>query len=753
MDSKLLRSRALIPASLYLVVSLACTQLPLLNYLGYEFSTAIALVASFVSGFLTIAFMRLESDPSSPIPHHPLRTFIRVLVLNLSLLVIPLAVILANAFFVKNCSFLQGFGLFVLIPIVSVVFSSALGFFCAVHYRHAKIIFALFFLATVAYALALGYFTPAIFSYNFFYGFFPGLTYDEALSIRPALVWFRLVTLFVAGIFVGMSVLLLRTTSPADSVWKKGTTLLRSLTQGRTAILSCVVVLALGLLWWFRGELGFESHRGFIQQQLGSSFTTKHFVLYYAKESYDDEEIRWIGAEHEFRLKQISDVLNVPFKGKIESYIYPSEVSKQRLIGAGNTNIAKPWSSQIHITKQSLDNTLKHELVHVLAAPFGLPIVNASLSTGLVEGLAMAIDWDWGNRTPHEYSAAMRKFGITPDIAPLMTPTGFAAQSSSVSYVLAGSFCRYLIEVHGIRAMMLLYRSTDYEKVYGRPLEKLIADWQTFLDKIPVRDEDRDAIDVYFRRPPIFRKVCARVIAERNNRASKRFSERNYEGAAELYEQSFQDGRSYESLAGYMSSELYIKNYPAVIATFDTIIRPSTSHYLPLLLNVGVAQYATQNYAGAQELFRRVETADLSEPLTEAAIVRSAAIEDTVNRSALLNYFVSTASDSQRVRMLDSLAQHSTLHWLPIYLKGKVLFRLHLWKETLQTLAELNPRLEQKNLEAIRLKTMGYSLFRLRRFEDAKSRFWQSLNYSDSEGAKNEVNDWVERCDWMEKNK
>lgn len=753
MNSKILRSRALIPASLYLLVSLVCTQIPLLNYLGYEFSAAIALLASFVSGFLTIKFIRFEPNPSSLITDHPLRTFIRALIVNLSLLIIPLAVIFANAFFVKNCSLLQGFEFFILIPVVSVVFSSALGFFCAVHYRHAKIFFTLFFAATVAYALALGYFTPAIFSYNFFYGFFPGLTYDEALGIRPALIWFRLFTLFVAGIFVWMTVLLLRTTSPSDSVWKKGTALLRMLTQGKTIIGTGMVVLVLGLLWWYRGELGFESHRRFIQQQLGSAFETKHFTIFYAKESYDDEEIQWIAAEHEFRLKQISDVLNVPFRGKIESYIYPSDVSKQRLIGAGNTNIAKPWGSQIHITRQSLDGTLKHELVHVLAAPFGLPVIKASLSTGLVEGLPMAIDWDWGNRTPHQYAAAMRKFGVSPNIAPLMTPFGFAAQSSSVSYVLAGSFCRYLIETHGIRAMMLLYRSTDYEKIYGKPLEQLIVDWQIFLDGIPVRDEDRDAIDVFFRRPPIFRKVCARVLAERNNEASKKFAQRNYEGAADLYEQSFREGRGYEALGGYITSRLYARNYSAVIAAFDTIIRPNTSHYLPLLLNVGLAQYATGNYKQAQELFRRLEVADLSEQLTEAAIVRSIAIGDTVNRTRLLKYFLSTASDSERVIMLDSMVQHPTLHWLPIYLKGKALFRLHRWDEALRTLEGLNPQLPPKTLEAIRLKTTGYVLFRLRRFEDAKSGFWQSLNYVDTEVAKNEVNDWVERCDWMEKSK
>jgi len=760
----MLSQRTLVPATLYLITSLVGTQLPLLNYLGYEFSVGIALLASFVSGFLTIKSVRqslneASTHHSSLIPKHTSSAFKQSLLLNLILLIIPLAVMLTNAFFVKNCSLLEGFGFFLLLPVVSVIFSSSLGFFCAVHYRRAKTVFVFIFLATIAEVLAVGYFAPAIFSYNFFFGYFPGLTYDEALGIGLSLVLFRMLTLILAAALVWMAMLILKNTNIEDKAWEKGMTLLGVIVQGRNVFITAAIATLIIVTWWFRGELGFDSSSSFIQKKLGEKYETEHFRIFYSRDSYNDDEIQWIAAEHEFRLKQIADVLRLPCKGapkahepaaqKIESYIYPSSDVKQRLMGAGNTNIAKPWSQQIHITEQSLDGTMKHELAHVLVAPFGLPVLRASLSTGLVEGLAMAIEWDWGNRTLHQYAAAMKKFGVSPDISAMMTITGFASQSSFISYVLAGSFCRYLIDRYGIRNMMLLYRSNEYEKIYGKPLNVLIAEWQSFLDKIPVSDQDRDAVDVLFRRPPIFKRVCARVIAARNIEAAKRFGRRDYKSAAELYMQSFQDGRGYDALGGYIASALHAKDFAGVIAAHDTVIRRSQnpSQYLPLLVNVGLAQFGKGNLAAAQDLFRRVEAADLGETLNEASVVCAAATRDTVNSEFLLRYFLSAANDTLRVAMLDSMTQHPKAHWLPIYLKGRVLTRLHRWEEALKISGQL--ALPEKGLEALRLKTIGYVLFRLRRFEEAKAALWRSLNFVSTDVAKNEVDDWVERCEFF----
>ena len=54
--SQLLSSRSFrISLSVLIVFSLVCTQIPLLNYLGFEFSVFMGIVGSFVAGLLTLS--------------------------------------------------------------------------------------------------------------------------------------------------------------------------------------------------------------------------------------------------------------------------------------------------------------------------------------------------------------------------------------------------------------------------------------------------------------------------------------------------------------------------------------------------------------------------------------------------------------------------------------------------------------------------------------------------------------------------
>lgn len=730
------------PAIILAIVSLICTQIPLLNYLGYEFSTLIALVSSFIAGSVTIRSVTRSTKRERA-------AFSESLQRNLTLLTIPLVVMTTNALFVRNCSLLEGFGFFLLLPVVSVVFGCALGFLCAVHYCRARAMFILFFIITLAYALSLGYFTPAVYSYNFFYGYFPGFTYDEVLGIRLPLVWFRLFTLFVAGVLVWLAQLVVRHVRSDALTLEKGLALLKLLARPPQRTPAIIVATVFVAVFFFRCELGFEATDGFIQSQLGGRFESNAFTIYYPLESFTEDEIRWVAAEHEFRLHQVAEAFFLPISRTIESYIYPSAAEKFRLIGAGQTNIAKPWRRQIHLTRQSLEGSLKHELVHVVTAPFGVPVVDVSLSTGLVEGVAMAVEWNWGNPTLHQYAAAMRRFGVAPDITGLMGFAGFARQASSVSYVLAGSFCRFLIDRYGMRAMTQVYRTLEYQQVYGRPLGALADEWGKFLDSLVVEESDRDAVDVLFRRPPIFEKVCARVVAERNARARALYTSRDYATAADLYRQSYNETRGYEAFSGFLASSLRLGNYEVLAAALDTVIMASDrpAQYLPLFIMIGDAFWMRGESQRAAELYDRVRIADISDALIEGAILRNVCVADT-SLSALRRYFLSDLTDTARIALLDSLAQAVHHHWIIPYLKGRVVTRMQRYDEAPALLERTSTGVPF--LEAQRLKTMGAALFRLERFQAAKAQFWLSLNHHATEVAVLEVQDWVQRCEWIE---
>jgi len=745
----------LIAAALYGAVSFGCTQVPLLNYLGFEFAFCIALIGSFIAGFSTIRSVKrlvlgLEGEGSVD-PRAAMEALLGSLLVNLVLLLIPLCIMSANALVVKNCSIMEGVGYFLLIPAVSVVFASCVGLCCAAHYHFSTTAFTCFVLATFMYALLLGYFTPAIYSYNFFYGFFPGLTYDEILSISWTLVVFRLITLLAGGFFLWIAWLLMMHTRPKDPGRKKGILLFALLVQPGRRLLTAGIVLLIALLYFFRCQLGFETTDRYIQDELAGHYETDHFTIYYALSSIDDGELRWLAAEHEFRLRQILDVFALQKQERIVSYIYPSAEIKRRFTGAGNTNIAKPWKNQIHLTKQTLDGTLKHELVHIVAGRFGAPVIRASFSTGLVEGLAMAIEWDWGHRTLHQYAAAMRKFGVAPELRPLMSLTGFAVQSSSVSYVLAGSFCRFLIDRYGIRRMAQLYRDSDYTGQYGRTLDELITEWGGFLDRVPVREEDRDGIDVLFRRPPIFGKVCARAVAKHMEQGRRLFAARDYASARGLFSETYRDAKGYDALGGYLGSSLRLADYGSVTAVFDSLMTndPRPAQYLPLFLTAADAFWAGGNPGKARDLCAKVRLSDISDGLTEAALVRSAALGDEAHRSLFLRYVLFDGDDTARVSLLDSIVARGGGSHLASYLKGKLLLRLGQYESALKTLQASDVQSVERELDAFRCTMIGAALYRLKRYHDAKMYFWISLNVSASEVAVNAVNTWIDRCDWM----
>jgi hypothetical protein len=738
-----------ISALFYLLLSLGCTQIPLLQSLGYEFSALLAFVSSIVSGLTTARYLSLHATGEQR--PQAMLMFRKALATHLVLLLTPLVIMAGNAIFIRNCSFPDGLFFFLLLPVASVWFSVCLSAFSALHYRHPRFIFLGAVLLSVVYALAIGYLTPAIFSYNLFYGYFPGLTYDEGMRPDGTLLLFRILTIGLGALLLVPASILARSTNSGDSTVTKGLALLRALSVPPRRWWAAALVVLLVFVYIYRGELGFESPSGFVQQRLGAVYETPHFLIYYASGSFTDAELRRLGAEHEFQLHQIMQEFRMPSYGLVRSYVYPSADVKQRLIGAGGTNIARPWSGEIHIHKQAISATLKHELVHVVAAPFGVPVIRASLRPGLVEGLAMAIEWDWGNRTLHQYAAAMKRSGLGTDIRGVMQYGGFASRGSSISYVLAGSFCRYLIDTYGIRTMTQLYRTGDFEAASGYTLDTLAAGWERMLDSLPVSTADRDGIDALFSRPPIFGKVCARVMGARNLEAGRLFSERRFGEAAQLYGRSFRETGSYESLSGYVASALPAGDVRALLAIRDTVVRRDTlpARYLPLFVQFGLAAWATGDTAGAVEMFTQVEQSDVLEDRTEIALLCRSALTEPDNRAALLRYYCAGEPDSLRLHALDAMVRDTSSHWLPLYLKAKVLIRMQRSGEAQQALERLDLRGVDSRLEAFRLALLGMCLYNQDRFAEAGVSFQASLNLRGGEVWRLRMQEWVDRCAWQ----
>jgi hypothetical protein len=141
-------------------------------------------------------------------------------------------------------------------------------------------------------------------------------------------------------------------------------------------------------------------------------------------------------------------------------------------------------------------NATVHEVVHVFA-----PNANRFLA----EGLAVYAHQHLGGGSAYpnfgeDLHRAARKFADA-DVATLeRIETPRRLQSGTLSnddaYIVAGSFVRFLIETHGMDKFRALYALTPlvpnqrnpgdvgrWQKIYGVPLERLIADWRAVVAK------------------------------------------------------------------------------------------------------------------------------------------------------------------------------------------------------------------------------------------------------------------------------
>jgi tetratricopeptide (TPR) repeat protein len=731
-----------------LLLFLLLARIPLLNYLGFEYSVAVALVVPWVIAIRAIRLFR--SRPSFG------DAFSKAMIQGLAILLVPLAVATANLAFVRNCSYGEGLLFYMLIPGVTLFWSVALAGFCASAFRRSRrepfLAYGAVLVLCLLYPLYIGYSSPQIFSYNFIYGFFPGFSYDEVLRITPVFLLFRLYTIAVGFLLLICAKLLSRQRASGGIVPAESTARLPSPAGGMYALAGLLgIMVALG--WAFRVSLGFETTRESLERALPAVCTTEHFRIHYSPESITRSEIDWIAALHEFRYSQVEAALQVRSRGQISSYVYPDGETKLRLIGTRTTNIAKPWRHEIHLEKGSLESTLKHELVHVLAGEFGLPVIRAHYNIGLVEGLAMEVDGDFGNRTLDQYAAAVKKFNLVPDPARLIKPVGFAMKASTVSYVLMGSFCRYLIGRYGIVLFKRLYSGKSPEDVYGKPYDDLIAEWQGYLSRFDIPDAWRSHVEYYFNRPSIFAKECAREVAKLNEEGYRDLAVNKAAAAMSDFSAALSTSWNSESYAGLIRASFGSGRYDTVVQLVDARLSDTLSRSGFINLNVvyGDALWQKGEVDSARNAYRDLLACDLFESASEAASVRLAATSDGALRPTLADYAAGLLTDSSALSLLGAL-RHETTNPIVPFLEGRTLLRQKRFAEAIRALLSVTGKLDSPILNARAEQLAAQACFQSRKFQPARAHFWQSLNFITNEASADRVQDWIDRCDWFDKN-
>ena len=747
-------------------IGLVLIRVPLFNLLAFESCTVLAIGIAFAgahTGVTCVHHLRRSLQVLSGPSHQIVITlFWRTLGANLTLLIVPLVILSLNALRVKNCDLSDGFAFFFLLPVISCAYATAAGLFFGFWMKRrwqgytAYLAYIVVTFLTFVYNLI---FHPPVFGFHAAFGYFPGPIYDEQISITGSLLIARGIAILLAWLFLSLSIITFesgrRPQLTLSLNWRKLYRFKPRFVEVYPRIQLLALACLLLLVYLNRGEFGLRPTRGFIESALGGLHETEHFNIFYEKGSKVEREIEKIARDHEFRYAQLIDYLQTQPTRKVNAYIYTSPEQKKRLIGAGHTLVEDPFGYGFHVNYEPFPHPIiKHELVHALTTDWH-PFFKVSLKLGLHEGIAVAADWNEGKLTPHQWSKAMWELGVAPEIEQIMG-LGFWAQASSRSYMLAGSFVRYVVDTYGIEAFKRVFPTGNFRGVYGKSLAELSNEWETFLDTVPLTTEDLTMAEHRLRRGSIFQKTCAHEIAELSSNAWKAYGQSDFTRVIRLFNRIHEfDSEDPRHLRGLMYAHYRTGDYDQAgnWAKKITAHPAATTRQIAEAKSVqGDLNWGAGRHESAQTLYQEVSALNASDALSREAHAKLAtlALESTTARSRMKQVLIEKESNTSKLNLLHEVVDEMPEWGLAYYLIGR---QLHLD----QAYAASNDYLVKAAAFGLPHRVLGIentrlfaiNLYHLRQYDGAISQFRRLSEDNDLPlGSTIVAKDWIERCEW-----
>ena len=665
--------------------------LPLFEIIGYESGAAVGVVCGVCAALLTTGLFPLGGRGPLEVRGDGPLLFIRAFGRHLLLALPPLLFLGLNLFRVPACDVAMGVGFWILIVPFSILMGQAVGWAAsAARGRMGRLVWVLVLLGGngVAFGLHIAL-HPPIRGHQWLIGYFSGSIYDEALTLPPSLLWYRITGVFLVGALVW------------GAEWIR-----RGRTSRRLAALalSCLVVWVGATA--LEEEMGVRISRDTIAEKLGGVTETEHFVIHFPLTTATMTQLDLLEQDHEFRYAEMKDFFGtdpVALHGeKIHSFVYPDNEVKGRLMGARRTLIAKIWLREMHITWAGYGHhLLAHELAHIFTEPFAAGPLRLSMqhgigaNMGLVEGVATAADWPADELTPHEAAQAMRLLGIAPDIRGLVGASGFWTQASGKAYTLMGSFVRFLIEVHGIDRFKQVYSGGDFLGVYGLPADRLVKEWEDFLEGIEVGEREMELARYRYTRPSIFGKVCARAVAELRRKAELAAAAGDVERARTYFDEIL----SYdpENIAYRLAQAkllAWAQDVGGASEAIDQLLEDAPSDLSPSLLAAALHTKAdlawrSDDHTEAASLYTECEMLGVGDDTMRALVVKRRSLSlPPPSRALARRYLLESPPEATLLYYPMAWRVHDPSDALAAYLVGRKLWIEGEWEHAASVLEE-----------------------------------------------------------------
>ncbi len=730
--------------ALFFAAQLTWLLFPVARVPGYELATGLSLLTALFGGAFGIACGRHEAmrAVSAPAAQVWWATASAMFVLGVpALTTVVLAGVVTSAF--TPCS---PFDTLAFVPVLvgpSVFLASAIGVAVGLRFRRWWA-FTLSWLAVVLLSAAHTVwpivFGPQVSAWNHLAGFLPGPLYDEELQLPAALLWFRLGSVLLGVLVMALAARHLGARS-------------RKVTRVAWSTLAALMVLeAMG------PTLGFRMSDAALEERLGGRTETAHLTLIHPRGLSPAELDRIVG-DLEFRFAQISTFLGGPPPDKVRVWWYRSAAQKQQLVGAANTQFAKPWRHEIHVNESGFPHpVVKHELVHAMAAsfgarPFGVTATWFGLNphVGIVEGLAVAADNPIDELSLSEWSAAMKQQSMLPDVRALLEPQGFYGAPASRAYTTAGAFLRWLQDTRGPEKLRDLYRDGDFQRVYGTDAGALATGWEAFLDTVPLDPLAVNQAFARFRRGSLFDRPCAREVA----RLSARIAERSADDgplALELISrcQALQPDEPAHVLARVATLRRLgrTEEVGTLLEALAARVKDQPSSWAEVAMVQVDLALARNDDSLARALLEQVLALKVSPSMDRTVHVRLHSLETSgAVREALGRYFTGTPEPVVIFLLREALAS-SPQEPFVAYLLGRKLSLGGGPSEALPLLELARRGAVPASLQREALRLSIEAAFSAGRCEQVKALADEARGVSGPFGAR--AHDWVERCEALQ---
>ena len=539
------------------------------------------------------------------------------------------------------CSLKDGLLFYLVITVPSVILGSATGLLAFTFFNKFRVwIFILITILIIAIPLFEFYYNPQVFFFNPVFGFFPGTIYDEGIKVTAKLVLYRILNL----VFFGSIILLL----------------LQNLNKNFPKIITAIYIIVLSLLFvYLSPTFGFSTTNNSLQKVLSVNFKTAHFDIYFSN-NISNNLVKEIALEHEYDYEKLTNIFKLHPGNRITSYVFNSNEQKGKYFGSVNADVAKPWLNQIYISADSYDQTLRHELAHVFTAGFGTGIFKVAddLNPAMIEGAAVAASPFYNENTIHYMAKLAYQSGYKIKIEHLFSGLNFFSSVSSLSYIYAGSFSKFLIDTYGVYKFEKLYSNMNFNEVYNKPVKEITKAYYDFLDSVQVR-RNMNKANYYFGRQTIFQKVCPRYIGERLETARDYLFVNNYEKAGDIFREILRKTNNYSALIGLSSVLVKLKEVPEAAEIIKTHINKfvNTAYYYNLEFRLADLEILNSNFNLADSLYEKLFAENPNRYLSNISDLRL----DLSKDSLLLRQYVK-GTNFQKLEILKKLNSKKTAY-------------------------------------------------------------------------------------------